>query len=484
MELRKLIEGLKKNGLRAEAAREIAILQYSDAVKVDEAMREFYPEHKPAEAAAPVTAPAAKTEERNYTDAMDIATLCELSDCPERAVTFINERKTVDEVRATLLKEKEASRQANGPQRVQNGADETDKFRNSSIGAMMLRSGVDAKHVEDAANIRKSGIIERSLFELCQETLIRRGIGIRGMNKDRIIARAMASDDFPYIIGTGGNRILGTAYLEAPGTFQKWTKPGSLSDFKATDIVKRSGFANLEKVREGQPYNMTALKETKESVTMEKLGNVAPLTREMVYNDDLGAFTGILQALGMAAKRTLNHNVYQLLFTTDTLADGSVLFVAGHSNIGSTAAISNTTVGELVKLLRKAKGPNNEPLNLPGKYFLVNTAKETVAQQYLGTFPVAYSTGTSIDPYRGQFEIICDAELDNAVAAPTAYFLMTDPRICDTITVFYLNGRQEPELFQEESRHNGEADAIFHKVRFEAVPGVVDYRGMTKNVGA
>jgi hypothetical protein len=74
---------------------------------------------------------------------------------------------------------------------------------------------------------------------------------------------------------------------------------------------------------------------------------------------------------------------------------------------------------------------------------------------------------------------IFEPRLDSNSA--TAFYVFADPSSVDTIEYCYLEG-QEGMYF--ETQMGFEVDGVKFKARHDFGAGVIDYRGMAKNVGA
>ena len=495
MNCRQFIESLKTAGLKAEIIRAQALEKYERAA-VDEAMKAVFPDFhvasEPAPASAPAAAPAPVASPAPVVDAArEIAELCTLAGMPEKATPLILEKKTVAEVRVYLAAEKaKANPPVHTPAQV--SEDEVDKARELYTGALSLRSGIAADKVDKAQDIIKSGARNIAMVDIARNLLEIRGVNCRHLSRDMIIKRAlgMTTGDFTSILANTANKWLAKGYVEAQTTFQRWTGVGTLVDFKSTDIAQMSGFTTLEEVPEGHPAPQLSISDAKETAKLLTYAGLFVLSRQAIYNDDLGAFTGAMRGMSVAAKRKLNKLSYGVLtsnsLTGDTMADGYALIdTTYHRNYLAAAAISETSIAAMKGLLQRQYDAKSNLLNIQGKYFLVNTYKEYLALKYLSTLTqvIAVTAATVDTLYRGMFEVISDAELDTAAASSVNYYLVADPNLIDTVTVFYLNGNQTPELIQEDSRA-AEPDGVTYKVRLDAAVKAVDYRGIAYGVGA
>ena len=100
--------------------------------------------------------------------------------------------------------------------------------------------------------------------------------------------------------------------------------------------------SNLDSKNElGEFKNKTIPDGEKATIQAGTKGNIINISREAIINDDLGAFVGLAGALGRAAKRTVEADVYATLALNagmgPTLEDGKSLFHADHANVSTGA---------------------------------------------------------------------------------------------------------------------------------------------------
>jgi len=491
MNVRKFLEQLRDAKALALKAWNSALELYGRA-EVEPVMKELFPDFAiPAEKRAePVPAPASQTTTAPVEDlaarSLSIVDICTLGGFSEKASEYIRSKKTVEAIRAEIVDAKVKGASAiNDPASISRiNKDAVDKFRDIAVDGLSVRAGLKIADAKRAQEVNASGYRGKTLYDLCRESLELAGESTRIMDKDRIIARAMASGDFPYLLSNTANKYQVKAILEAQTTYQKWTGVGQMSDFKSKDLIELSGTANLREVKRGAAAKFITMSEAKETAKLLTYSELFAVTRQDVYDDNLSAFTTVPYRFVQSGLRTANALAYAVLTDNATMADGHALFKATvHKNLGTAGAISNTTIGELHKLLMQMTDGKGNNLNVQGKYFLCNTAKVALAKQYLLDVAMAYNTGTNIDPYRGLYEIIFDAAIDAGSATPTNYYLVADPNVIDTVVMFYLNGQMAPEIFQEESRLT-EVDGIVYKVRWDVAAKAPTFRGMAANLGA
>jgi hypothetical protein len=217
----------------------------------------------------------------------------------------------------------------------------------------------------------------------------------------------------------------------------------------------------------------------KESYSLATFGRIFGLSRQAIVNDDLGAFGDLAGKFGRIAAEFVAQKLVDLLASNPTMAtDSTALFHANHGNLGTAAVISITSLTEALKMMRLAKGLDGKtPIDATPKYLVVPAALEVVAKQYIAQ--ITATKAADVNPFQTTLELVVDPRLDAKSA--TSWYLSADPAVLDTIEYSYLDSEPGPQL----ELHNGfKVDGVEMRVRLDFGCGVIDHRGLFKNVGA
>lgn len=353
--------------------------------------------------------------------------------------------------------------------------DETDTRRALVAEALMHRYDPRAELSEGARQYR--GL---SLIELSRDLLEVKGVKTRGMDRMQIAARALeGTSDLPNIVANVANKSLRQAYMSAPRSFVPWARRTSAPDFKTLSRVALSDAPALETVNEHGEFKRGAFTDGKETYQLVTVGKIIGLTRQVIVNDDMQAFTRVPALFGAAAANYESDTVYGVLTANAALSDSVALFHANHSNLtgtGTAISVASLDVGRAA--MRVQKTPQGVVMNLGPKFLIVPAAKETLANQYTsGDFVSAKSS--DINPFKGSLQVIVEGRLDASSA--TAWYLAADPNQIDTIEYCYLDGQDGVYI---ETRNGFEVDGVEIKARLDFAAKAIDYRGLYKNVGA
>ena len=353
--------------------------------------------------------------------------------------------------------------------------------------ALMVRAGVAGKDVRDRVNASHNPFRADSLLDMARASLDRAGVKHAGRDKMQIAAAAFSQtgSDFPILLENVMHRALQSGYALAPDTWTRFAKRGSVSDFKANNRYRVGSLGNLDALNElGEFKNKTIPDGEKASISASTKGNIINISRQVIVNDDLGAFIGLADMLGRAAKRTVEADVYALLAQNGglgpKLSDGKPLFDEAHGNIGTAAALAVAALDADRVLMRKQKDVSgNDYLDLQPAVLLVSVGLGGVARVIVNA---EYDPDTANklqrpNVVRGMVSDIVDSpRLDG-----TRRYLFADPNVAPVIEVVFLDGNDQPFLDTEVGFG---VDGSRHKVRLDYGVGATDYRGAVTNAGA
>ena len=372
----------------------------------------------------------------------------------------------------------------NEPARV-TGADPTDKKRASRIDGIMLRGGLVSERdlkPEQVSAAREHRNLR--LLDVAKECLSDAGINWRGMNDLEIAKRALtgSSSDFPVLLEGTNRRVLLAAYDLAAKTWRDWCKIGSLGDFREYKRVKQGSLTTLDTLAENAEYKNKSIPDgVYEKISLKTYGNTLGITRQMIINDDLDAFTSLAQQLGDAAALTIETAVYTLLANNPIMnEDNERLFSAAHNNLITTGA-GAPSVAQFDKMRVAMKTQKdiskNNYLNIVPTIGLFPVGLYSAATVVNGSEFDATSSAASTTPnaVRNMLKRI----IDSPYLADTAYYMFSDKY--RPIEVAFLQGQESPFLEMQEQFN---FDGIMWKVRHDFGVAAIDYRGAVKNAGA
>lgn len=403
---------------------------------------------------------------------------------------YIKNGTSVADVRAAVL---ENLKKTKAPINVHVTTDEGDKFRAAASDALLMRAGVAVVKPADGARDLRS----MSLRDLAVECLVKEG------NMDELSLRRKTSDDilemvsrqfynptaaFPAILDSTIEKNIVQAYNEVPTTFQAWTQKGSLKDFKTTADHQYviGGAGSFLKVPEnGELKADTPSTELLPNRKLDTYGRQFSMSRQAFINDDIGFLTEIPSLYATSAKKTIDEQVYKLLYDNGNIYDGKALFHTDHKNLvsGAGAAPSQATIQAIILQMQKQTDPFGKPIYMTPAKLIVGVGYEFDLAVIFRSAQVTGSGNNDINPlYNYPLQPVQSPVL-NALAGANKvpWFLVAAPSSAKSIQVDYLNGQETPTIRRMEAPGVlGFSWDIF----LDWGIAVRDFRGIYKNVGA
>jgi len=349
------------------------------------------------------------------------------------------------------------------------------------------------------------------LIDMAKEYLELKGAPVRGMNVTRIAELALqgpsrgpeffaggaeSTSDFPAIVANVANKTLRQSYEAYPRTFQPFCRQVTAQDFKPINRVLLADAPALPQLGEKGEFHHLQLTDNNISYALATFGGLVALTRKVILNDDLQAFTRIPAVLGVSAAQRESNTVWGIITSNPAAVyagdkNATALFHANHANLLTGAGSSidpnvNATEAALQKAygaaraaLRSQKGPQGTPLNLIPRFIAVPTTLEMYMLQRVYPINLAAASATAVVPeWVRSLVPVVEPRLD--ANSPTAWYFIADPAQIDTVEYCYLEGQQGVYI---ETQQGFDVDGVKIKARMDFGAAAIDYRGLQKNAG-
>ncbi|WP_232489239.1 prohead protease/major capsid protein fusion protein [Rhodobacter amnigenus] len=358
------------------------------------------------------------------------------------------------------------------------GRDERITRRDAVANALLHRYSPTLFPLEDAARQYRG----MTLLELARESLGNAGVNTRGLSRDEVATRALHStSDFPEILSAVTNKTLRQAYDAYPRTFALFCRQVLATDFKSMHRVQLGEAPQLLEVGESGEFKRGTLGESKESYKVKTYGRVVAITRQVLINDDLDAFTRIPAMYGNSIAQLESDVVWGIITSNPAMADGNALFHTTHKNLAGTgAALDVASVGAARAAMALQSGLDKKTvLNIRPAFLIVPAALELKAEQLVAQNLVPTDSAKVVPQSIRTLSPISEPRLDAASA--TSWYLAASPNQIDTIEYAYLEGQQGAYI---ETRNGFDVDGVEIKCRLDFGAKAIDWRGLYKNPGA
>lgn len=363
--------------------------------------------------------------------------------------------------------------------RVEVTRDERDTLRNGVVKALLNRWNPAGFRIEGDDPARQWA--NMSLIEVARGLVEASGVNTRGMTRHEVAKAAFhTTSDFPAVLENVITKSLRSRYELSPRTFTLLARQATLPDYKEVSRAQLGEAPRLRQVLEGGEYTYGTIGDAAEKYRLFKYGKIVAITREVIINDDLDAFTRVPGDMGAAAGQ-LESQLFWAHFTgSPVMHDGQQLFSAAHNNQQTTGTeISIASISEGRAAMRMQTGLGGEHrLNVAPRFLVVPPAIETIAEQFVSTNLLADASG-NINPFAGRLQVISEPFLqDNS---DITWYLWADPASIDTLEYAYLQGEEGPQI---ETENGFDVDGLKVKVRHDFGVKAIDWRGLWRNAGA
>lgn len=297
---------------------------------------------------------------------------------------------------------------------------------------------------------------------------------------------AFSTTSLPGILSNVANKMLLEGYNYIEDAWRQVCKIASVNDFKEHTRYRMLANATFQKVGPDGELKHGKLEEIQYGQKADTHGIMFALTRQMIINDDLGAFADIPRSIGMGAAEAIAEAVWGLL-----LSNPNSFFSTVHKNYkdGTDTALSVNGLTEAEILFGQQIKPNGKPLGIGPSILLVPITLKVVAEQLMKSVNVNETTEQGkpkpqANPHVGKFTIAASAYLCNSSfpgASNKAWYLFADPNRLAALEVAFLNGVDRPTVEKTDADFNTLGIQFRGYIDF----GVreQDYRGAVKMKG-
>ena len=275
---------------------------------------------------------------------------------------------------------------------------------------------------------------------------------------------AFSTASLPGILSNIANKMLLEGYNYVEDAWRKIAKIASVNDFKEHSRYRMTGSFKFEQVGADGELKHGRLDEQRYGQRADTHGIMFALTRQMIINDDMGAFTDIPRQIGMGAAESIAEALWGLWLRNPVQSDGKAFFHSDHANYveGADTALSVDGLTDAEVKFNQQTKPNGKPLGMPASILLVPTALKVPAEMLMKSLQLNETTTAnkakpSTNPHVGKFDVVSSVYLSNvsfAGASSKAWYLLADPNRLPAIEIAFLNGVDRPTVEKTDADFN------------------------------
>ena len=279
---------------------------------------------------------------------------------------------------------------------------------------------------------------------------------------DKRLVEASGGAGFSTISLTGilsnvANKTMLAAYQAVASVAAQIAAETDVNDFKEVTRYRLTGVGVFEKVGPDGELKSAELGEDSFTNKVETYGRMITLTRQMLINDDLGAFLQIPRIIGRMSALKREEALFELL-----LSNPGAFFSAGNNNFlsGASTALSIDSLTSAEQAFLDQTDSESKPILLAARTLLVPTSLKVRAQQLMTETRVnelPASAKPASNPHVGKFTPVATPYLNAqgiAGGSALAWYLFADPADVAAVEIAYLRGRRVPTIESGDTNFN------------------------------
>jgi len=291
------------------------------------------------------------------------------------------------------------------------------------------------------------------------------------------------TSDFPLLLSAAANKMLLAAYQPAAPSYRQIFLRRDFRDFKPHRHLRVGDFPTLMPLMENGEIQAGTMSESQEIVLLQTFARRIRVTRPMLVNDDLGAFTDFAAAIGRRVADFENATAYALLNQANgdgpTLTNGpAAVFGTAAARLNKAAAGSALDINNLANgraAILRQKTLDGLPISVGNAMkLLVGPSLELPARQL--TVSVGATQISNANIYAGFVQPLVEPLIPN-----NRWYLFADPPTAPVYVYGYLNGAEGPQVT---TGPVSGVDGVEVSVIFDFGVGAIDWRGAWFNPGA
>ncbi len=298
--------------------------------------------------------------------------------------------------------------------------------------------------------------------------------------REELVKAALSTVSMPKALGLAGEKLLLDAYQQAPAAWRQWCKIVSVASFRDHTLLRPSFMGGFQQVIPGGEIAHAYVGEETATIKADTFGKLLSIDRQMMINDDAGAFGQAAQAMGKADAR----KIADLVITTLLAGIGS-FYTAELGNLIDTP-LSLAAVASAVAILRARVNADGDCLDIIPKVLVVGPAFESLARAICESEFVGVTDGSPTgNSMRGVLVPVVEPRFANSAipgASAAAWAVLAGP-IDAPQAVCFLNGIENPTV--EELGLQAEVDRLVYSWRayHDFGSALLDFRASVPSTG-
>ena len=356
--------------------------------------------------------------------------------------------------------------------------------------SIMVRAGyTDAAEKQFGANVMEQSrpLHGNSLVDMCRASLIADGRDIPS-GRGEMIRAALSTGSMPVALGDSANKILISAYQQAPASWRSFAAVKPAANFKTQTGIRPTWAGDLTRLPPGGSIVHGNFSEETYPWQIATFAKQFGIDRQDIIDDDANVFSDTIPGLARAAARSLNS-----LVSTTLLNNASSFFGSANNNYfeGAATNLQASSLATAIKMLRQMTDADGSLLDLSPAVLLVPPELEQVALGLVNSSEVARQTATdgqlpTGNTFKDVATVVVEPRLSTASFtgySAVAWYLFAAPQNAAVI-VGFLNGMENPTLEQFGLDHDVNKLAYSFRCYHDYGVALADHRAAIRSKGA
>lgn len=264
-------------------------------------------------------------------------------------------------------------------------------------------------------------------------------------NVHEVMCAAVSTQTLSDILTRAGDSLLLAGFQRSQQKWRACAAISPVSNLRPTSAFRLTGDAELKETPASGHVEHAAPSEEAATVTAKSYARLFTVTRQDLFDDNLGVLQRLRTELGYGAGLALRKEFWGKWLAA---VAGAAFWTSSRGNLqsGASTALSEASLSSAIKLLRAQRDLAGNLMDLPPAYVLVPPELESTATALCRQHKLDAGRGRSFEP---DLLPVTVPELSDTTAtgySATHWFLCSDPGVAASACVTFLNGREQPTI--------------------------------------
>jgi hypothetical protein len=289
----------------------------------------------------------------------------------------------------------------------------------------------------------------------------------------------------PGILSAAVNKTLLSSFMDIPVTWRKFSRVGSLPDFKEGSAHRLTFEGSLAQLPPSGEIKHGMLLSESFTHQLQTWARMLGVDRRQLINDDLGALTQVPKLMARKAAISLEKETYRVFM------NNSAFFTSGRGNVstGGGSALSIAGLSAAIAKLRALTDADGDPVLVTPTILMVPPTLEPTARQLVNSMALIGGPATPVgdqNPWNDlDLEVVVSPYLEMTSLtgnSTAAWYVLSAPNDTAVMEVSFLNGVESPTVESAPADFN--TLGLAWRVFWDYAANQAEYRGGVRSSGS